>query len=231
MQTWDICYIDAVQCKSATESHRLARWSQAGVCFLWDHVLAVCWHPLAHAGWFIAAARAGKKTHAPELMVINSGHPAPQVSCRSLASRLTSRDMSLITLITVARNCQGRLSVVVPGFAVWAQPCRFSGSDLNDTQKAAGGWDGEREEKIWSTCRRTTMPKFGSCVMMLSWSPTALLGRNRGSKETLELRITVFMLVVGPMDSRARCLEVSEEQITLGGFENQHQNFLAVWFR
>lgn len=93
----------------------------------------------------------------------------------------------------------------------------------------AGGMG--REEKIWSTCRRTTMPKFGSCVMMLSWSPTALLGRNRGSKETLELRITMFMLVVGPMDSRARCLEVSEEQITLGGFENQHQNFLAVWFR
>lgn len=50
MQTWDVCYIDVVQCKSATESHQLARWSQAGVCFLWGHVLAVCWHPLAHTG-------------------------------------------------------------------------------------------------------------------------------------------------------------------------------------
>ena len=85
---------------------------------------------------------------APELMVINSGHPAPQVSCRSLASRLTSRNVSLITLITVAQDCQGHLSVVVPGFAVQAQPCQFSRSDLNDTQRLqAVRWDGEGEKK------------------------------------------------------------------------------------
>lgn len=94
----------------------------------------------------------------PELMVINSGHPAPQVSHRSLASRLTSRDVSLITLITVAQDCQGHLSVVVPGFAVQAQPCQFSGSDLNDTQRLqAVRWDGEGEEKIWSMCCRTAL--------------------------------------------------------------------------
>lgn len=98
--------------------------------------------------------------HAPELMVINSGHPAPQVSRRSLASRLTSRDVSLITLITVAQDCQGHLSVVVPGFAIQAQPCQFSGSDLNDTQRLrAVGWDGEGEEKIWSVRCRTVLPQ------------------------------------------------------------------------
>lgn len=43
----------------------------------------------------------------------------------------------------------------------------------------------------------TVMPKFGTCIMMLLWSPTAFLGRNRGTKETLELRLTILVLAVG----------------------------------
>ena len=43
----------------------------------------------------------------------------------------------------------------------------------------------------------TRMPKFGTCIMMLLWSPTAFLGGNRGTKEALELRLTMLMLAVG----------------------------------
>lgn len=43
----------------------------------------------------------------------------------------------------------------------------------------------------------TAMPKFGTCIMMLLWSPTAFLGRNRGTKEALEPRLTMFILAVG----------------------------------
>lgn len=70
------------------------------------------------------------------------------MSHRSLTSRLAPRDVSLITLITVAQDCQGHVSVVVPGFAVQAQPCQFSGRELNDTQRLqAVGWGGEGGKK------------------------------------------------------------------------------------
>lgn len=84
-----------------------------------------------------------------------------------MANRLTAKDVALITVITAAQDCQGHLSVVVPGFAVQAQPCQLSRSDLNATLPV--GRDGEGEQE------------YGPCVAELCFHDVKIWHLHNGA--------------------------------------------------